>query len=86
MNKFEKSNMEQNQIKILCVKNIECRRGVRMIKNLILRIAFWCDKHLEWHNCETLSNDGCSNYGICKYCGAKCLQDSQGNWFEIKEE
>lgn len=54
-----------------------------MIKNLILKIAFWCDKHLKRHNCEILSNDGCSNYGICKYCGAKCLQDSQGNWFEI---
>lgn len=54
-----------------------------MIKNLILKIAFWCDKYLKWHNCEILDNDGCSNYGICKYCGAKCLQDSQGNWFEI---
>lgn len=54
-----------------------------MIKNLILKIAFWCDKYLKWHNCEVLGNDGCSNYGICKYCGAKCLQDSQGNWFEI---
>ena len=54
-----------------------------MIKNLILKIAFWCDKHLKWHNCEILGNDGCSNYGICKYCGVKCLQDRQGNWFEI---
>lgn len=54
-----------------------------MIKKLILSIAFWCDKYLKWHNCEVLGNDGCNNYGICKYCGAKCLQDSQGNWFEI---
>lgn len=55
-----------------------------MIKKIMLNIAFWCDKYLKWHNCEILDNDDCSNYGICKYCGAKCLQDSQGNWFEIR--
>lgn len=58
-------------------------KEIKMIKRLILNIAFWCDKHLKWHNCEVSSNDGCNNYGVCKYCVAKCLQDSQGNWFEI---
>lgn len=58
-------------------------KEIKMIKRLILNIAFWCDKYLKWHNCEVSSNDGCNNYGICKYCGAKCLQDSQGNWFKI---
>lgn len=36
---------------------------------------------LGWHDCEIEGNDGCSNIGTCKYCGKKCLQDSQGNWF-----
>lgn len=54
-----------------------------MIKKIMLSIAFWCDKYLKWHNCDVKGNDGCSNYGICKCCGKKCLQDSQGNWFEI---
>lgn len=54
-----------------------------MIKRIMLNIAIWCDKHLKWHNCYIQGNDSCSNSGICKYCGAKCLQDSQGNWFEI---
>lgn len=36
---------------------------------------------LGWHDCDTEGNDGCSNVGTCKYCGKKCLQDSQGNWF-----
>ena len=55
-----------------------------MLKKIMLNIALWCDKYLKWHNCDIQGNDGCSNYGICKYCGAKCLQDSQGNWFEVK--
>jgi hypothetical protein len=36
---------------------------------------------LGWHDCDIEGNDGCSNVGTCKYCGKKCLQDSQGNWF-----
>jgi len=56
-----------------------------MIKNIALKIVFWFDKHLKWHNCKVIDFDGCSYVGICKYCGAKCLKDSQGNWFEIKE-
>ena len=36
---------------------------------------------LGWHDCDVEGNDGCSNVGTCKYCGKKCLQDSQGNWF-----
>jgi len=53
------------------------------MKNIILNIAFFFDKYFKWHNCEITFNDGCNNHGICKYCGAECLQDSQGNWFEI---
>lgn len=36
---------------------------------------------LGWHDCEPSGTDGVSATGICKYCGQKCLQDSQGNWF-----
>ena len=50
---------------------------------MVKKIGKFFDKYLGWHSCDKLGNDGCSNYGICKYCGAKCLQDSQGNWFEI---
>lgn len=38
---------------------------------------------LGWHKCNKESFNGTSNVGHCKYCGAKCLQDSQGNWFSI---
>ena len=54
------------------------------MKTLLFKIGNFFDKYLKWHSCETLGNDGCSNYGICKYCGVRCLQDSQGNWFEVE--
>ena len=54
-----------------------------MLKKIMLNLAFWFDKHLEWHNCDKQEFDGVSRHGVCKYCGAKCLQDSQGNWFKI---
>lgn len=53
---------------------------------ILFKIGKFFDKYLKWHSCEILGNNGCSNYGICKYCGAKCLQDSQGNWFEVKND
>lgn len=56
---------------------------MKIFKNLMLDLAFFMDKHFGWHSCKIQGNNGCSNYGICKYCGAKCLQDSQGNWFEV---
>ena len=34
-----------------------------------------------WHRCDPTGFDGASMTGTCKYCGKKCLQDSQGNWF-----
>lgn len=54
------------------------------MKTLLFKIGNFFDKYLKWHSCETLGNDDYSNYGICKYCGARCLQDSQGNWFEVE--
>ena len=36
---------------------------------------------LGWHDCDETGFDGASATGTCKYCGKKCLQDSQGNWF-----
>ena len=36
---------------------------------------------LGWHDCDATGFDGVSFTGTCKYCGKKCLQDSQGNWF-----
>lgn len=54
-----------------------------MEKNIFWKIGEFFDKHLKWHSCEQGFHDGASYHGICKYCGAECLQDSQGNWFEI---
>lgn len=37
---------------------------------------------LAWHKpSDQISNDGCSDCSICKYCGKEIMQDSQGNWF-----
>lgn len=42
---------------------------------------FYHDK-LEWHEpADEQSFDGCSYHAVCKYCGKKIMQDSQGNWF-----
>lgn len=46
----------------------------------ILR-KFLCKK--DWHKCNKEEFDGASYVGHCKYCGARCLQDSQGNWFKV---
>ena len=32
-------------------------------------------------HCDLSGYDCCSVTGTYKYCGEKCLQDSQGNWF-----
>ena len=34
-----------------------------------------------WHDCDVEGCDGASLVGTCKYCGQKCMMDSQGNWF-----
>lgn len=38
-----------------------------------------------WHNGDGghITFDGASNQSHCSKCGAKVLQDGQGNWFEI---
>lgn len=41
----------------------------------------WGHDILGWHDCEIDGFAGASFTGTCKYCGKKCLQDSQGNWF-----
>lgn len=56
-----------------------------MFKKIILNLAFWLDKHLGWYNCSKQEFDGVNWHGVCKYCGTKCLQDSQGNWFVIEK-
>lgn len=41
----------------------------------------WGHDILGWHDCDVDGCDGASLTGKCKYCGKKCLMDSQGNWF-----
>lgn len=47
------------------------------MKNLH-RLFCW----IGWHSVRRFAMcDGLSLSGYCTHCGAKCLQDSQGNWF-----
>lgn len=48
-------------------------------------LKFILCKLLNWHNCEMTGYDGTNIIGECKRCGAKCLRDSQNNWFKIEE-
>lgn len=34
---------------------------------------------------DTVSFDGCSAGSVCECCGGRLLQDSQGNWFHIRD-
>ena len=37
---------------------------------------------LEWHMPVNEKNfDGYMNHSVCKYCGKRIVQDSQGNWW-----
>lgn len=42
----------------------------------------WGHDIMGWHDCTSDGFDGASMTGTCRWCGAKCLMDSQGNWFE----
>lgn len=50
---------------------------------MLKKIRYFLCK-IGWHRCNKESFDGVSYIGHCKYCGTRCLQDSQGNWFEVK--
>lgn len=42
---------------------------------------------LDWHIPKNpIEFDGVSWCSQCKYCNREILQDSQGNWFRLKEE
>ena len=40
---------------------------------------------LDWHSPakDSIYFDGFQLHGNCRYCGAACLKDSQGNWFRF---
>lgn len=50
---------------------------------LLQKMRLWADKHLGWHRPTpgVLGFDGCSVNSLCRLCGKKIMQDSQGNWF-----
>lgn len=52
------------------------------MKKILSKIRKFMCNVLKWHNCNKEQFDGMSFEGHCKYCGVRCLQDSQGNWFE----
>ena len=58
---------------------VSCVIGLNML-GLLFRKRIGHDI-LGWHDCDETGFDGASATGTCKYCGKKCLQDSQGNWF-----
>ena len=42
---------------------------------------FMCEV-LGWHKpADKIVYDGCNRGSICRYCGKRIIQDSQGNWF-----
>ena len=46
---------------------------------------FKCDI-LDWHIPQNpIEFDGASYCSKCKYCNREILQDSQGNWFRLKD-
>lgn len=58
------------------------------LKKIITKAVHWIQisflhDFLKWHKPERakISYDGCSFESVCKICGKKILQDSQGNWF-----
>ncbi len=55
------------------------------MKKILFKIGKFFDKYLGWHKCNKEEFDGVSYIGHCKYCGVRCLQDSQGNWFNPEE-
>jgi hypothetical protein len=48
---------------------------------MLKRLLLWFCKHLDWHSCLPESFDGVSSVGHCRYCGCRCLTDSNGDWF-----
>lgn len=48
----------------------------------ILR-RFLCNV-LGWHKPTYWVAKGFNTYSYCRYCGKEIMQDSQGNWFEVK--
>ncbi len=61
-----------------------CPIGFMIMASTIFRKRLGHDV-LGWHDCDATGFDGASFTGTCKYCGKKCLQDSQGNWFTLDE-
>jgi hypothetical protein len=50
------------------------------------KLGKWACHSLGWHLEPTkISNDGCSNGGLCPRCGAFVMQDSHGDWFSTDE-
>ena len=50
------------------------------------RLRRFTHNTLGWHSVKEVTGfDGISVSGRCIYCGLRCLQDSQGNWFPAEE-
>jgi len=47
--------------------------------------GIWACNWMDWHlEPKAKQFDGCSEGGYCPRCSKYVLQDSQGNWFDIK--
>lgn len=44
---------------------------------------WWYHDILKWHKPKegTIERDSVCTWAVCKYCGERIQQDSQGNWF-----
>jgi len=69
-----------NTVDLIFALIVLCPIGFMIMASTIFRKRLGHDV-LGWHDCDATGFDGASFTGTCKYCGKKCLQDSQGNWF-----
>lgn len=54
-----------------------------LLIDYVFKTSYSC-KIMGWHNGKgegVTTFDGCSIKSTCSKCGAKVMQDSQGNWF-----
>lgn len=54
--------------------------------NIAARFICWTGNHFGPRAGDRITFDGASLSGLCRKCGARVLQDSQGNWFKVADQ
>jgi hypothetical protein len=54
---------------------LKCKKMIEFLKKVKCVIG--------WHKAKNITGfDGCSFSSLCRDCGKRLMQDSQGNWFD----